>query len=405
MTHAECQDLLLDLAYGELSPDRASEVAAHLGGCEECRREQAALDQARRVTAPLREPEEPSPGFDDRILEAARTQAALDHDGNLGQVIEVSGSVSPLGLDAARIDAHASPKMRVERTRPRWLLRVAVGGSVAAAAAVALVVSSTVQSRRAQPAPSDEFQIRVQPAAPEAVDTALREAEARKQAQAAPPAAPPSTPQAAPPSAPQVAPPSAPQVAPPSAPQVAPPSAPQAAPPSATQATPPSAAVEDVQRNTQVAKVARRDKAAPRSPVQGSAGDAADGNLGAKEAAPSAAARSLPAVGAAVSPPAAEAEDPADLESSAQQARHGGNYPLAAGLYRKASALRRSAGKDPGTSAWDLAHAVECLAAAGLFDEARQVRQELSQLHPSETTALAAARRALREVDVPAPNP
>jgi putative zinc finger protein len=389
MTHAECQDLLLDLAYGELSPDRASEVAAHLGGCEECRREQAALDQARRVTAPLREPEEPSPGFDDRILEAARTQAALDHDGNLGQVIEVSGSVSPLGLDAAHIDAHASPKMRVERTRPRWLLRVAVGGSVAAAAAVALVVSSTVQSRRAQPAPSDEFQIRVQPAAPEAVDTALREAEARKQAQAAPPAAPPSTPQAAPPSAPQVA----------------PPSAPQAAPPSATQATPPSAAVEDVQRNTQVAKVARRDKAAPRSPVQGSAGDAADGNLGAKEAAPSAAARSLPAVGAAVSPPAAEAEDPADLESSAQQARHGGNYPLAAGLYRKASALRRSAGKDPGTSAWDLAHAVECLAAAGLFDEARQVRQELSQLHPSETTALAAARRALREVDVPAPNP
>ena len=111
-----------------------------------------------------------------------------------------------------------------------------------------------------------------------------------------------------------------------------------------------------------------------------------------------------PAAGAGASPSRAanaEVEAPADLEASAQQARHGGNYPLAAGLYRKAAALRHTA--DPATAAWDLAHAVECLAAAGLFDEARQVRQELSQLHPSEVTALAAAaRRALREVDVPA---
>ncbi|HEY6911284.1 MAG TPA: zf-HC2 domain-containing protein [Myxococcales bacterium] len=358
MTHAECQDLLLDLAYGELSPERTSEVAAHLTGCEECRKEKAALDQARRAAAPLRELEEPPAGFDDRILEAARTQAALDHDGNLGQVIEVSGSVSPLGIDAARIDAHANPKTRVERGRPRWLLRVAVAGSVAAAAAVALVVSTTVQSRRAPPAGAGEFQIRVQPAAPEAVDGALRDAEARKQAQAAAPA-------------------------------------PQPAP----QAAAPAAPAQDVQRNAQAPgqKISRRETASPRSSVEGSGGDAADSYVGAKQAAPSAPAKSA-ATGAAVSP-AAEAENPADLESSAQQARHGGNYPLAAGLYRKAAALRRSAGTDPGTSAWDLAHAVECLAAAGLFDEARQVRQELSQLHPSEVTALAAARRALREVD------
>ncbi|HET9752886.1 MAG TPA: hypothetical protein VFP52_07985, partial [Myxococcales bacterium] len=171
------------------------------------------------------------------------------------------------------------------------------------------------------------------------------------------------------------------------------------APQPAPQAAAPAAPAQDVQRNAQAPgqKISRRETASPRSSVEGSGGDAADSYVGAKQAAPSAPAKSA-ATGAAVSP-AAEAESPADLESSAQQARHGGNYPLAAGLYRKAAALRRSAGTDPGTSAWDLAHAVECLAAAGLFDEARQVRQELSQLHPSEVTALAAARRALREVD------
>lgn len=366
MTHAECQDLLLDLAYGELSPDRASEVAAHLTGCEECRKEQAALDQARRVTAPLRELEEPPPGFDDRILEAARTQAALDHDGNLGQVIEVSGSVSPLGLDAARIDAHASPKARDGRARPRWVLRAAVGGSVAAAAALALVVGTTLQSPREQPAANpDEFQIRVQPAAPQAVDGALREAEARKQAQAAAPAAQEPT------------------------------------PPSVRQAAPPPPPAQQGARNAQAPaqKVAQREKAASH-PAEGSGGDAADSYLGTRDAAPRAGAPPVPVAQRSGAPLAkADSDGPAELESSAQQARHTGNYPLAAGLYRKAAALRREAGIDPATAAWDLAHAVECLAAAGLFDEARQVRQELSQLHPSEVTALAAARRALREVD------
>jgi hypothetical protein len=378
MTHAECQDLLLDLAYDELAPARASELAAHLAACDECRKEKASLDQVRRATAPLREVEEPPPGFDDRILEAARTQASIEHDGNLGQVIEVSGSVRPLGLDAARIDAHANPKMPVERTRPRWRMRAAVGGSVAAAAALALVVSNRVQSRRLQPrASSEEFQIRVQPAAPQAVDSALREAEARREAQAAAPAPQQATPQ-------------------------------QATPPPAQKAAPPPSSAEQGERNAQAParKLARWEKGAAHPAMEGGGGDAADSHPGGKQAQPSAAAaRPAPAAGAgAAELPAANAdvEAPADLESSAQQARHGGNYPLAAVLYRKAAALRRDAGKDSPIAAWDLAHAVECLAAAGLFDEARQVRQQLSQLHPSEVTALAAARRALREVDVPA---
>src|SRR3989475_7566341 len=58
MTHAESQDLLLDLAYGELDAARAAEVESHLSGCAECRKEKAALDEARRMAAHFRELEE-----------------------------------------------------------------------------------------------------------------------------------------------------------------------------------------------------------------------------------------------------------------------------------------------------------------------------------------------------------
>jgi tetratricopeptide (TPR) repeat protein len=92
------------------------------------------------------------------------------------------------------------------------------------------------------------------------------------------------------------------------------------------------------------------------------------------------------------------------VEANAQQARHAGNYPLAASLYRNAADLRQR-DNDAGGAAWDLAHAVECLSAVGQFDEARRVRDELARLYPSETTALSAARRALREVDPPAAAP
>ena len=33
MTHTESQDLLLDLAYGDLDAARAAEVESHLSGC------------------------------------------------------------------------------------------------------------------------------------------------------------------------------------------------------------------------------------------------------------------------------------------------------------------------------------------------------------------------------------
>ena len=102
---------------------------------------------------------------------------------------------------------------------------------------------------------------------------------------------------------------------------------------------------------------------------------------------------------AAATPPKA-----AGIEASAQKARHAADYVLAASLYRSAAEARREEG-DGASAAWNLAHAVECLAAVGRFDEARQVRAELARLYPSETTAIAAARRALREVEPPDSSP
>lgn len=94
--------------------------------------------------------------------------------------------------------------------------------------------------------------------------------------------------------------------------------------------------------------------------------------------------------------PLARSETAAQLEQQAQEARRGGDYPLAATLYRRAADLRRAAASPGNEGAWDLAHAVECLAAAGRFDEGRTVRDELARLYPAESGAFAAARRALR---------
>lgn len=380
MTHPESQDLLLDLAYGELSPVRAVELEAHLAGCPECQREKAALDEARRLAAPLREVEEPPPGFDDRILAAARAQAQLEHEGNIGQVIEVQGSVRPLGLEPAQVDAHAQVARREEKRRPRWMVRAALGGSVAAAAALALVMSTSLQQkhevdRAAQVAANKAFEIRIQPAPmPQAAGEAVREA--RKE---------------------------------------------ETAP----------------KRQSGEARMAKR-AAAPEDLGQpgalggvrgGSGGDALDTRALREPSPPPAApavsaptssaaaqavsARTPSAAAPAVSAPIPSAASPAaksiappspsadELEQRAQEARHGGGYPLAAALYRKAADLRRASAPQGSEGAWDLAHAVECLAAAGRFDEARSVRDELAKLFPAESGAFAAAGRVLREVDTP----
>jgi len=388
MTHAESQDLLLDLAYGELDAVRAAEVEQHVSSCPECRKEKAALEEARRMAAPVRELEQPSPGFDERILRVARAQAQLEHDGNVGQVIEVTGSVRPLGVDVARIDAHGPVKARsAGRPRPRWVVRTAVAGSVAAAAALALVVGNTLETRRnaerVAAAHSNDFEIRVQPAAPQVVDSALRDAEAKQRQKddldskglgGVPVVAP----------APEK-----------NGVAQMPPLRRRASPGARMQGSGGDAA----ESQAKAAANAKKERA----PVVDTVAPVASGALEEKlsERPPSA----PPAMAKAQSPVATSVAEaslgaPA-VEANAQQARHAGNYLAAASLYREAAAMRQR-GNDSSTAAWNLAHAVECLSAAGQFDEARKVRDEMVRLYASETTALSAAARALREVDVPA---
>jgi hypothetical protein len=146
MNCTDCQDLLLDLAYGELAPDQAAAVQSHAQGCAECGPEYLKLQGARQALAPLltalRAEEQPGPGFDDKLLAAARgaaeQQAArpkAEADPRVGSepaapVPEAPAPAQVLSLDAARL-------------KRRGWLRAAVGVSVAAAAGLALVVGSS----------------------------------------------------------------------------------------------------------------------------------------------------------------------------------------------------------------------------------------------------------------------
>ncbi len=443
MTHPESQDLLLDLAYGELPPARAAELLAHLAGCAECQREKAAIEQARRMAAPLRELEEPPAGFDDRILAAARAQAQLEHEGNIGQVIEVEGSVRPAGLEPAQVDAHAKVARRKEQRRPRWMVRVALGGSVAAAAALALVMSTSLQQRQkveaARASVDKAYEIRIQPA-PVALLPSGAVQKARKEAAAA--AESPTKPQETEPSVPRGSEPRRakkaatpedaagagalgglrggsggdaldsvvaeervpPAVATPPAvaqpPAAAPPRAvatsPAIAPPPAVATSPAAAPPPAAAASTTAQRAAREDSPLPEVRARVTASN------GAAQVAQNRQQIAATTATPPVAPVAKGSRSAAEVEEQAQEARHGGSYPLAAALYREAASLRRAEAPQGTEAAWDLAHAVECLAAAGRFDEARGVRDELAKLSSTAPGAFAAAGRALREVDAPA---
>ena len=453
MTHAESHDLLLDLAYGDLPAHVAAEVSQHLEGCAECQAERAQLDGVRKAFAPIRESEEPSAGFDDRILAAARAEAMLEHDGNIGQVIEGTGSIAPLGLAASSVDPHAAPVAAPPvRRRPKWMTRALVGGSVATAAALALVVG--ISQPRREPRSTEEYAIRVAPAAAPA--PATPPAQAHQEAAKAtgdelalgrldkatggavlPPAAQPAATEALQRAKGQ---PARQQRAElkkkaagrsydegsggdvPTPQELALRDATAGKQAGLAAAAPPPPAVEKEAPATLDAQnvvvtgssVRRRDPAKDEpasdalagaessSPANDKRGDATpEGVASAGESPPPAAqAPASPAKMAAAARVSKSAvptpENPVDLEHRAEAARHEGNYALAAGLYREAATGHHY---NSSAAAWDLAHAVECLAASGSFEEARRVRDQLGRFFPTEITAFAAARRALREVD------
>jgi hypothetical protein len=354
MTCAECGDLLLDLAYGELSPARAAEVEEHARGCAACGPQLDGLRRARKLAAPLAATVEPPPTLDQKVLEAARAEAFLLAGGTPGAVVETKAREQARAVEAASIDAHARVRRPPSNRRRAWAVRAAVAGSVAAVAGLAVLVSNSGH----KPAPrtdGDAFRIRV--------------------------------------SAPQGEPDSPPRPAAPSA--TATPAQRPAPPAPARRAAGTLAENEKNKRKEAVAKAKpTEDAIAPVSPpaaprmdalVQKASPERDSAAAGAAEAA-----RAAP-LAAAEAPP----EDPAAIEHNAEAARRQRSYAAAASLYREAAQRRRTAG-DASTASWDLAHAVECLAAAGDFPAARAARRELGQLHPDARAAQAAADRALR---------
>ncbi|HZY03938.1 MAG TPA: zf-HC2 domain-containing protein, partial [Anaeromyxobacteraceae bacterium] len=74
MTHQECQDRLLEFAYGELDRRRAGEVQAHLEACPACAGVYRRIAGVREVMGRL-EPEPPPDGGERVVLAAAREAA------------------------------------------------------------------------------------------------------------------------------------------------------------------------------------------------------------------------------------------------------------------------------------------------------------------------------------------
>jgi len=430
MNCAESQDLLLDLAYGELPPTRAAEVEAHVLGCAACRAEMAQLDDARKAAAALRELEQPPAGFDEPILRAARAEAGLHADGTPGPVVEVSASVKPLGLQAARLDPHARMRGGTARPRPRWRWRAAVFGSIAAAAGLAVVVTSSLTTRQRAERMAEEvapIQVRApgtdvpislddghlagygKAVAPEAssggrsrepaaipppraaVDAArqkianapelAKERTARREQQA--PAAARQAPAAA-------------QKAPATAQE-----ADRVVPLSGKRFQSPEETVGRPARDDLVLEFRQgpRPDAEPSSKESKPAGPAPS-SAGSLRTVPAGGPPATRAIGGQLAAAQPAPANPDQLEDQASAARRRGDYARAAALYRDASALRRQS--EPARAAWDMAHAVECLAAGGQVDEAVAARKELLRVFPDHSGPKAAADSALRSVRLPA---
>jgi hypothetical protein len=436
MTCAECQDLLLELSYGELAASRAREVEEHARTCAECAAALAELSRTRTLVAALNEAEEPPASLDATILEAARTAAVILGDGTQGPVIATDVRVQPLAVEAAQIDPRARVKVPVRDGRRRWALRAALAGSVATAAGLAVVISTRTPPRVAPRTDEAEYRIEVRTA-----DEAHRAAAASAAAQKKPDHAEPLQPASAP--APKNSPAAASKLA--KAPTPAP-SAPTSdlreaagrpsvgsVPPNPAPANPPPAAAAD-------GKVARAPGANPvaHEGFQAPARAAANGVAGSVEGSPPPTAKpgarfdaearaaaepkaevsrreltqsesldgrarqasgkaATGAAGAsgALSPEPQPAADAARLEGRAEATRRQGAFGEAAALYQDASRARAASG-DTAAASWDLAHAVECLAAAGRFAEARAGRSELRSLYPDAQGPQAATDRALR---------
>jgi hypothetical protein len=105
------RDRLVERSLAALSPEEAAEVERHLAWCAACRKEAAELDRAAATFALTLAPEAPSPGLEDRVVEAVRTRVdqgsapagPASHRGRLAtaSVVAAMVAVSALGWGVA----------------------------------------------------------------------------------------------------------------------------------------------------------------------------------------------------------------------------------------------------------------------------------------------------------------
>jgi hypothetical protein len=178
MTHERAQELILDLAYGELAPDDAREVARHIEECSECAAEWARIASTRRASSRLADPRDDHRR--DAILSAARqavarpparrrSRAAMWTVGAGMAVAVIVGGVT-LKLTSGRpVDRLASvaPKADVhERERDAAGLHVAADAAGDPARDPARDSASAAASGAASGAASDSGRFAAAPAPP-----------------------------------------------------------------------------------------------------------------------------------------------------------------------------------------------------------------------------------------------
>src|SRR5690242_11014838 len=91
----DCEDFeakVVDLLYGELSPEVRAEAASHAASCAECGKLSKELDEARKTAAALPARITPPRELDERVLLAARAAAGVRAQPFRGSALHVAAA-------------------------------------------------------------------------------------------------------------------------------------------------------------------------------------------------------------------------------------------------------------------------------------------------------------------------
>jgi hypothetical protein len=120
--HSEYQDLMVDVLFGEASPEETQKLEAHLDACDACADEFASMQATLQITAERERPEPPEAYWDSYRyrLEQRAAHEAQTHE---------SQPRSPSALDRLRRWWQSLPAV-LPQTAPQWALQGAVAVGV-----------------------------------------------------------------------------------------------------------------------------------------------------------------------------------------------------------------------------------------------------------------------------------